>query len=249
MSQDRRTVLLSRLENRLDAAGETASRMSVLCALTVEHLAVSGAGATVLASLADGDGQDPSRGLVHATNEISTGLEDLQLTVGEGPCLDAFVTGGPVLIADLADNHTRWPGFTPGALAWGAASVFSFPLHIGAARLGSLDLYHDRPGKLSDIQISDALILADLATHAVVTELEGHASGDAGWLADPHAEIHQATGMIQAQLNTTTENALLRLRAHAYTYSLPLLDVARRITDRRLRFTDESDDDQQGTPA
>ncbi|GAB3546026.1 hypothetical protein J2S53_002778 [Actinopolyspora lacussalsi] len=249
MSQDRRTVLLSRLESSLDAAEETASRMSVLCALAVEHLAVSGAGATVLASLADGDGQDPSRGLVHATNEISTGLEDLQLTVGEGPCLDAFATGGPVLIADLAESRTRWPGFTPGALSLGAAAVFSFPLHIGAARLGSLDLYHDRPGRMSDIQISDALILADLATHAVVTELEGHASGDAGWLADPHAEIHQATGMIQAQLNTTTENALLRLRAHAYTYSLPLLDVARRVTERQLRFTDEPDDDQQGTPA
>ena len=57
-----------------------------------------------------------------------------------------------------------------------------------------------------------------------------------GWLADPHAEIHQASGMVQVQLSTTTETALLRLRAHAYSYVLSLGETSRRMVARELRF-------------
>ncbi|MDQ7810735.1 GAF domain-containing protein [Amycolatopsis sp. A133] len=83
---------------------------------------------------------------MHATDHVSAGLEDLQLTVGEGPCLDAFASGGPVLIADLAAATARWPAFTPAACELGAAAVFSVPLQIGVVRLGSLDLYRETPG-------------------------------------------------------------------------------------------------------
>lgn len=247
MSEDKRAALASRLERECASAAETTSRMSMVCALAVTQLSVTGAGATVLASF-DGDGQEPRRGLVHATNDVSAGLEDLQLTVGEGPCLDTFTTGGPVLIPDLAATAERWPGFTPGARAWGAAAVFSFPLQVGGIRVGSLDCYHERPGSLSGTAISDGLILAELATQTVIAELEGHLSTDVSWLADPHAEVHQATGMVQVQLDTTTEAALLRLRAHAYTHELALTEVAHRVTTRRLHFDPGPDDEEPWGP-
>jgi hypothetical protein len=104
------------------------------------------------------------------TNSVSAGLEDLQLTVGEGPCLDAFASGGPVLVADLAAQTARWPAFTPAACELGAAAVFSFPLQIGVVRLGSLDLYRDVPGPLSPAELTDALILSDVATQGVVAD-------------------------------------------------------------------------------
>ncbi|HEY3482420.1 MAG TPA: hypothetical protein VGL02_26295, partial [Streptomyces sp.] len=69
-------------------------RISRICALCVSELAVSGAGATVLSERHDGVPDGHRRGLVYASNPVSTGLEDLQLTVGEGPCLDAFAAGG-----------------------------------------------------------------------------------------------------------------------------------------------------------
>ena len=75
--------------------GRVGPRIRALCALAASELTVSGAGATVLSEVVGGDGQSPRRGLVHATNAVSSGLEDLQLTVGEGPCLDTFATGGP----------------------------------------------------------------------------------------------------------------------------------------------------------
>lgn len=241
MSEQRRAELEALLAADEQAHAEPTSRMSLVCARCVSELAVSGAGATVLTQLGDGDGPHTRRGLVHATNETSAGLEDLQLTVGEGPCLDAFLNGGPVLIDDLSKATERWPAFTPEARKLGAAAVFSFPLQVGVIRLGSLDCYRARPGELGQTAVSDAMLLADLATQALMSELDGHATEDLAWLADPHAEIHQATGMVKVQLSVPTETALLRLRAHAYTYELPLAQVAHQVVGRQLRFHPDPD--------
>ncbi len=237
MTDERRQQLEAQLVAEMSTDGDRpAPRVGALCALATSELAVSGTGATILSTIGDGDGSATRRGLVHATNDTSSGLEDLQLTVGEGPCLDTFSTGGPVLIGELQQAGQRWPAFTPAALELGAAAVFSFPLQIGAVRLGSLDFYRDTAGSLSEAQLSDALILADLATQAVLAELEGHASDDVSWLANPHDEVHQASGMVQVQLQTTTEAALLHLRAHAYSHELSMTEVARRVVARELRF-------------
>lgn len=249
MSDERRRTLEALLAT--DAQQQPAvSRVSLICARCVGELAVSGTGATVLAPRGDGDGdgQATRRGLVHASNEISAGLEDLQLTVGEGPCLDAFASGGPVLIDDLSQARGRWPAFAEQAQTLGAAAVFSFPLQVGVIRLGSLDCYRDTVGPLGETAVSDALLLTDLATQAIMAEIDGHGRDDVGWLADPHAEIHQASGMVQVQLATSTETALLRMRAHAYTHELALAEVARQIVARDLRFTGDVDPDPEPDP-
>jgi hypothetical protein len=226
-----------------DGLARPASAVSLACGRCVLELSVSGAGATVLSHLSGNDGGDgdPSRGLVHATNAVSAGLEDLQLTVGEGPCLDAFASGGPVLVADLAAESGRWPAFAPAACDLGAAAVFSFPLQVGVVRLGSLDLYRDTPGLLSRVELTDALILSDLATQGVVSDIDGHDAEDVSWLVDPHAQVHQAAGMVQAQLGSTTEVALMRLRGYAFTHNLALAEVARQVVGRSLRFTEDKD--------
>lgn len=183
MVQNRRARLRELLI--ADRSGASDSTVALVCARCVEELSVTGTGATVLSDLhnnnSNGNGSNnghPTRGLVHATNPTNAGLEDLQLTVDEGPCLDTFVSGGPVLVADLAATGARWPAFTPGALALGAAAVFSFPLQIGVVRLGSLDLYRDTPGPLSRTEVSDALILTDMATQGIADELGGHDTAD-----------------------------------------------------------------------
>ncbi|MEV4603662.1 GAF and ANTAR domain-containing protein [Amycolatopsis sp. NPDC049253] len=225
-----------------DGASGSASAVRLACDRCVLEVSVSGAGATVLSKTPrrNGDGH-PSRGLVHATNPVSAGLEDLQLTVGEGPCLDAFASGGPVLVADLAAETARWPAFTPAACELGAAAVFSFPLQVGVVRLGSLDLYRDTTGPLTREQLADALILSDFATEGVVADLDGHSGDDVSWLADSHEQVHQAAGMVKVQLGSTTDVALMRLRGYAFAHAMPLADVARQVVERSLRFTDSEE--------
>jgi hypothetical protein len=126
--------------------------------MAVPGLGVDGAGVTVMAS-------PTMRETVHATDAVVTSLEELQLTLGQGPGLDAFIHGGPVPVADLsvAEYLSRWPMFTPAALATGAQAVFALPLQTRAIRLGVLDLYRASPGGLHRDELAEALAFADAA--------------------------------------------------------------------------------------
>lgn len=206
------------------------SALARIGALAVSRLNVTGAGITLIRR-PDGPGRQQ---LAWASDAIATRLEDLQLTVGEGPGLAAAASDAPVLVPGLAAAQTRWPAFTAGALADGAAAVFAFPLVLGAIRLGSLECYRITPGPLSPDQVSDALVLADAAFAAVLGAVAGHDPNNLTWISDVHAEVHQACGMVMYQLKISIEEALLRIRAYAYAYDLPVGVVARQIVDRRL---------------
>jgi ANTAR domain/GAF domain len=208
-----------------------------LCAAAVIAVRVDGAGVTVMVS-------PTVRDTVHATDRVAGELEEWQLTFGQGPCVDAFSDGGPVLAGDLraADCLARWPAFTPAALDSGALAVFALPLQIGAIRLGVLDLYRTRPGPLSTHELADALAFADTAGMLLLDTAAG-TQPDTAELAwhryDPtalQAQVHQATGMILVQLGVSAEAAFARLRAYAYAHDRRLGDVARDVVERRLRF-------------
>lgn len=99
-------------------------------------------------------------GVLAATDGPATEMEDLQYTLGEGPYLDAYREGRPVLQPDLASTGmSRWPGYAPAALDAGVAATFAFPVQLGAARLGVLDLYRTTTGGLDSPQLAEALDL------------------------------------------------------------------------------------------
>ena len=216
-----------------------------VCAAVVEALPVSGA--WVMARGVGGAGH-----LMCVTGEAGEQLAELQMTLGEGPCLDVVTSGAPVLISDLDDGDAvrRWPGFTPQAWQAGAAAVFALPLQMGAIRVGSLGLYRDKPGPLGTAQLGDALILADAATvvllesqhpDGAVETAGGGLAGQPPDLARHRAEIDQATGMVSEQLDVTIGEAFVRLRAYAYAEDRRLSDVARDIVARRLRLSPDPD--------
>jgi hypothetical protein len=217
-------------------------------AVAVTEVGVTGAGVTVMGTVRGG--LAGGRSLVYASSGLGQLLEDLQLTTGQGPCLEAFGSGAPVLVGDLDHDGGRWPGFTPEATAAGAAAVFSFPLQIGAARLGTMDLHRGTVGPLSATAVADALLLARAATELLLQQLAPSTgstpaepastgsgsteSGSAvpGWLSDVHAVVHQATGMISQAHGVPVAEALLRLRARAFTCGIPISDVARAVVAR-----------------
>jgi hypothetical protein len=158
--------------------------------------------------------------------------------------VDAFITGGPIQARDLASVHdaARWPAFAPAAVTCGVQSLFAFPLQIGAIQLGVLALHRVEPGPLSTDQLADALVFAD-ATGMLLIDDASIAPPDAAELAwvdgDPstdQAQVHQATGMVLAQLGIDAEAAFARLRAYAYAYERPVGEVARDVVEHRLRF-------------
>jgi ANTAR domain len=212
--------------------------MAHVCAAAVAAVGVDGAGVTVMVS-------PTVRETVHATDGIAAQLEELQLMLGEGPCMDAFAGGGPALAADLQAREyaVRWPAFTPAAIDGGAGAVFALPLQIGAIRLGALDLYRSRPGPLTAHELADALTYAETAGMLLLDTAAGAAPATAelAWQNDGatvnEAVVHQATGMILVQLGVSAEVAFARLRAYAYAHNRSLVEVAGEVVNRSLRFT------------
>ena len=222
----------------LEADGAEVS-VAHVCAALVPTIGVDGAGVTVMVS-------PTVRETMHSTDLVAAELEELQLTFGQGPCVDTF-TNGPVLVDDLqaAEYAARWPAFAPAALACGAGAVFALPLHVGAIRLGVLDLYRRQPGGLSSQELADALVFADTAGMLLLDTAAGTppATAELAWQREDasanQAVVHQATGMVLAQLEVSAEVAFARLRAYAYANDRRLRDVAYDVVERRLRFTPE----------
>ena len=206
------------------------------CRAAARDLSAMGVGISVLSK-----GNDPIT--VAASSEASVLVEELQFTLGEGPCIDAYASRRPVLVPDLiATAATHWPGYAPAAHDHGVRSVFAFPLQIGTARLGALDVYRADIGSLSARMLSRALTFAEVAMQGLLDAGTG-APGAAEDLVDDsennRLEVYQAQGMVGVQLGVSTEEALARLRAYAYAHDRRLNDVARDVIARKLTL--ESD--------
>ncbi|MEV4414757.1 GAF and ANTAR domain-containing protein [Catellatospora sp. NPDC049609] len=207
--------------------------MRRLCSAAGRALAARGAGVTVMA----GGGLS---GMTAASDPATERLEELQVTLGEGPCIEAFECMRPVLVPDLADGAmSRWPVYAPEAHADGVRAVFAFPLQVGAARLGVLDVFRAQAGMLSPHELTLALTFAEVAVATLLRQDDSRPYPAEDWLdesLDSRAELFQAQGMVMVQLGISLAEAMVRMRAHAYAHDRRLRDVAADVVARRLSF-------------
>lgn len=221
---------LVRDEPVLDGTADgVVGRLTQQCRALARAVAALGTGMSVL-------GEGRLGAVIASSGPQAAQFEELQFTLGEGPCLDAHTTRRPVLEPDLGTG-TRWPGYSSALAERGVRAVFAFPMQVGAARLGILDVYLDRAGPLPTEALNDALDFAELG---VSTLLDSSKDADAQLDLD-HAlaygsEIYQAQGMAMIQLEVSLSEAMARMRAHAWAEDRSLFDVARDIIDRRLRL-------------
>jgi hypothetical protein len=214
--------------------GDVATVIDRVCVAATRVLSLSGAG---LSLMVDGE----LCGTAGATGSGIELIQELQLSLGQGPCVDAWRFGEPVTESDLADPALlRWPVFAQPAVEAGVRAVFAFPLRVGAIRIGVMALYRDREGGLSADEFADGLVLAEVAVQ-VILGLQAGAEADAlhALLSTQPAywaEVHQATGMISAQLGVSLDEAFVRLRAVSFAENRQLGEVAGAVVARRLRL-------------
>ena len=206
-----------------------------LCASTVETSGVTGSAITLMVV-------GGLRSLAASTGPVCGQLDQVQFTVGEGPGVDAFAGGAPVLEPDMMDGaRARWPVYAPAAHDLGARAVFALPLQVGAINLGVLELYRDRPGSLSAQQFASATAFAQAAVTIVLDDLADTRSGTLDRRLDEilhfPSEVYQATGMLMVALGVDPTEAFVRLRARAYAEGRSLTDEAEDVVAGRLRLT------------
>jgi GAF domain-containing protein len=216
-------------------AGKSEVTPDTVCRVAVNHLNVAAAVVTV------------PDGLLRAQTIGAHGLhgrrlEELQVTVGEGPSLEGLTSALPLLVEDIAlpEYAARWPLFVAAVAVTEIRSVSVLPMRAGGARFGVLTLYLARPGGLD----ADRAIAARTFGRITMELLLGYMraahpdgndpSGDR--LFNDRPEIHQATGMVSAQLEVDPATALLRLRGRAFAEGRLLSEIAADVVHRRARF-------------
>jgi transcriptional regulator with GAF, ATPase, and Fis domain len=228
---DGRAVLLARLASAVADAPESESLTWRLCDAARRILGADGASISM-------DVESTNRVTLCATDEVSARLENLHDVLGEGPATEAFRTGRPVVV-ELGSHAPVWSAFAEAASRQTAAVVLvAVPMRAHTAVLGVLTLYRAAPGPLAE-PMDEVAFLGDALAAAL---LHGYASssdlGDGGSWSN-RAEVHQATGMVVAQLAVDVRDALAILRAHAFALDRPLDEIAGAVVRREIDFTRE----------
>lgn len=227
----------SRIATQIDSAGASLSVGRRVCSVAATLLS---AGAVSLALVVPSgtswiDGSDP----------LAIEFDEQQFALGDGPTFLATQSVAPVMVDDMTstDANEQWPAFSPVAVGNDALAVFSFPLRIGAARLGVMSAYRDQPGALSAVEYADGLVVASLATMILLQLQAGEKPGE---LAEAfslgvarQSQVQLAAGMVSEQLNVSITEALVRLRAAAYSQGQSVTSIARSVVSRELTFDNE----------
>jgi hypothetical protein len=231
-TDDRAAAIRRLITADRDGVDDFVGLLRRLCRIAARELAASGVGVSVMTD-------DGLRGLSTASDVDSERWEELQFTLGEGPCVDAFDARCPVLIANLSERAmTRWPVYAAAVHDGGVRAVFAFPLQVGATRLGVIDVFRQRPGPLTDAELRTALLFADVTVETLLDRQEdlNRRGNTDGLVLDVgnRAQLFQAQGMVMVQLGISLGEAMTRMRAYAFAENRRLDDVARDIVNLRL---------------
>jgi hypothetical protein len=208
--------------------------------------------------------QAHSRELIYATDPLAQQLDELQYTLGEGPCFDAYLHDTPQFHPNLdsTTQTSRWPTFAAEATRLGVHSVFAFPVP-GPRRLmgpsGVLEFYRRATGTLTDTHTAAATAGAAAISLRLQSNWDDHlvrfrtteeaidaAAATEAALDEPadpftRSQIHVAAGMLANRLRVHPNEAVDRLRAHSYASGRRISSVAADIIACRLTLHDHTD--------
>ena len=180
-----------------------------------------------------------SRITLCASDEVAEVLEGLQEVMGEGPGFEAARSGVMVVATIDGDADQRWPMLTQALEErFGPLKVYAVPVHANGDVTGVATLY-SRPDRSLAEAPDRVAFLANAIGAALLTDAadhpDGHLQSGEGWSS--RSLVHQATGMVMAQVGVAADDALALLHGHAYALGTDTNDVAARVVDRRLNFS------------
>ena len=221
------------LSGALAALEQSANKPSGFCEPFLTLFPVSGAAVSTLGDLLGSE-------TLSASDEVAARLDELQFDLGEGPCWDALNLAQPVLEPDIRVHaDVRWPAFSAAIVDQRISSLFAFPLVVGPLRIGAVDLYSVDVVQLSTASARQASVLADAVGRYVLRLALEEIGGDFERTGNAFSRrlIHQATGMVIAQLRISAADAQLIIQGHAFATGSTMMDLAQRIVDADLAFT------------
>jgi GAF domain-containing protein len=173
-----------------------------------------------------------------SSSEAMRVLELFQAEADQGPCVDCYRLGHPVVSLGLDRGDNPWPDFAPRAVEAGFLSVHALPMRLRGRTIGALNMYRAERGEMLEEDVIAAQALADVATIAI---LQHRAALDAQVLNEQlqralnsRIVIEQAKGVVAERAGLDMEQSFARLRRHARNHHLRLADVAQAVSTKAL---------------
>lgn len=180
--------------------------------------------------------------LVASTSEEASLVEIMQLTAGEGPCVDAFASGTTVTVGDIEKSGSRWPAFRSEALKQGFRSVHSTPMRLRGRVLGAMNLFSTRIGELNPADIVVAQALADVASIGILQERSARekeiVTAQLQYALDTRILVEQAKGVLFESTSMTMDESFGSLRTYAREHGMTLRAVASDVINRTIGLDD-----------
>lgn len=174
-----------------------------------------------------------------ATDDVAVRLDELQFDLGDGPCWEAMRTVAAVLEPDFRGRAVqRWPMFGAAVDSDTVASMFAFPLSVGDVKMGAVDLYSSERVTLTAAECTQATRMAEvIGRHILRDALSEFADDEERVGSFSRRTVHQATGIVLAQLDLSPDDALLMIQARAYGTGRRMMEVAQAVVDGTLHFS------------
>jgi transcriptional regulator with GAF, ATPase, and Fis domain len=176
--------------------------------------------------------------MIAATCDDARLIEDFQLHLDEGPCLECHRSGEPVVVTDLRSAAQRWPRLIPALRKLGFDAVYALPMRRRTDVIGALNLFSRMPGELDPMTARAARVLTELATIGL---LQQRARREQELLVEQlrtalasRVVIEQAKGILAERLSLGTEQAFGLMRQHARSRNHRLTDLARAVIDGQV---------------
>lgn len=190
---------------------------------SVEFLQADAAGLMLL-------DQDGRLQVLACTTDQARVLELFELQNSEGPCLECFETGRPVVNVDPRDVEARWPRFSTATSAAGFRSVHALPMRLRGEVIGALNLFCTDEITLGERDLAIGQALCDVATISLLQERtvrQGQVLAEQLQSAlNSRIVIEQAKGVLAERAKIDVDTAFRRMRTHARSTNQQLVGVA-----------------------
>ena len=176
--------------------------------------------------------------LAASSSERTHHLEVFQLQQDEGPCLDCYHDGEPVVVADLDEQQERWPKFCAAARVVGFRSVHALPMKLRDNVLGTLGLFGEDVGSLEPDDLALAQALVHVASVGIVNERvamdRALVNSQLQHALSSRVVVEQAKGVIAHGGDLEMDAAFAVLRRYARDHGRRLSEVAAAVVSREL---------------
>lgn len=165
-----------------------------------------------------------------STDDVARRIDQIELEIGEGPCVDAILDEAYQHDPDLTDSISPWPTFTARIVAeTPVRSAIGYRLFLDGDKVGALNIFSDTPGGLTAASADTGAVLASFASVALMALRARQQASTLREGLQSNREIGKAVGLLMATHRIGADAAFALLRTTSQELNIKLAQVAAQV--------------------